>query len=228
MSADAFRLSEVIDPDSILADLPEDQLDELSTLGQRRKAPAGQTLFQKGDKGDYLAVVLAGRVKISAYSVAGAETVLNLLGPGDVLGEIAAIDGLDRTADAVASEACELLVIPRAVLLRQFGDDPDFALALARALCAKLRRTSEALEATTLDMGGKVAAALLRLSEGRDEDTFEIEIDQTTLANYAGLTRSNVNRVLKRFERAGATLHQKGVLRILDREWLQDFAERDE
>ena len=75
----------------------------------------------------------------------------------------------------------------------------------------------------------RVAAALLRLREQDDdldaeETTFEIKIDQTTLARYAGLTRSNLNRVLKRFERAGASRHEKGVLKIFDMEWLEDFA----
>ncbi len=223
-------LSALISEDSMLADLPEDQLDELGELGQMRTLSRGQTLYQKGDPGDFMAVVLSGGLKACSFSVSGAETVLNLLVPGDVLGEIAAIDGRERTTDVVALDDSELLTISRAALLRRMEDDPELTLALARALCARLRRTSEALEAATLDMGGKVAAALLRLSESHadGDKPFELAVDQTTLANFSGLTRSNLNRVLKRFERAGATLHEKGVLKVLDREWLQDFAERDD
>jgi CRP/FNR family cyclic AMP-dependent transcriptional regulator len=228
--AGAAPLSELISSASILADLPAEQLDRLGAIGQLRSLRKGQTLFQKGERGDFIAIILSGTVKVCAFSITGAETVLNLLTPGEVLGEIAAIDGGARTADAIALEDCELLTISRASLLRQMSDDHDFTIALTRALCARLRRTSDALEATTLDMAGKVAAALLRLSQAQVETDrpFELSVDQTTLANFSGLTRSNLNRVLKRFERAGVTVHEKGVLRILNRESLEAFAERDD
>ena len=223
-------LSGFVRPGSLLKDLPEDSLASLSESGLKQQLTKGKTLFQKGDAGDYLAVILSGKLKVSAYSISGNETVLNILQPGDVLGEIAAIDGGERTADVVALEACEILVIRRTDILRKLETDSEFALALSKALCKKLRDASDSLESTTLDIARRVAAALLRLREQDDDDldaedtTFEIKIDQTTLARYAGLTRSNLNRVLKRFERAGASRHEKGVLKIFDIEWLEDFA----
>jgi len=223
-------LSGFVRPGSLLKDLPEDSLASLSESGLKQQLTKGKTLFQKGDAGDFLAVILSGKLKVSAYSISGNETVLNILQPGDVLGEIAAIDGGERTADVVALEACEILVIRRADILRKLETDSEFALALSKALCKKLRDASDSLESTTLDIARRVAAALLRLREQDDDDldaedtTFEIKIDQTTLARYAGLTRSNLNRVLKRFERAGASRHEKGVLKIFDIEWLEDFA----
>ena len=223
-------LSGFVRPGSLLKDLPEDSLTSLSESGLKQQLTKGKTLFQKGDSGDFLAVILSGKLKVSAYSISGTETVLNILQPGDVLGEIAAIDGGERTADVVALEACEILVIRRADILRKLETDSEFALALSKALCKKLRDASDSLESTTLDIARRVAAALLRLREQDDDDldadesTFELKIDQTTLARYAGLTRSNLNRVLKRFERAGASRHEKGVLKIFDVEWLEDFA----
>jgi CRP-like cAMP-binding protein len=229
-----IELSKSVRPGSLLADLPEECLDDLAPLGKRIKHPKGQTIFQKGDPGEFLAVILKGRIKISAFSASGAETVLNLLQPGDVLGEIAAIDGGERTGDAVVLEEVELLVFSRAALMRHMEDHADFAVALAKALAQKLRAASDALESTTLDMSRRAATALLRLAgQGSDEDDegeglFEVAIDQTTLARYAGLSRSNMNRVLKRFERSGAAVHEDGVLRILDAEWLRDFADSED
>jgi len=234
MSTDIGALSGLVREGSLLADLPADCVDRLAPLGRTRTWTKGQTIFQKGDDGDFLAVILSGRVKISAFSAAGAETILNLLQPGDVVGEIAAIDGQARTADVIATDETELLVIPRAALLRHLETDTDFAVALAKALALKLRATSDALEATTLDMARRVATALLRLAEQNAVETddgdlrHDVEIDQTTLARYAGITRSNLNRVLKRFERAGASRHEKGVLSILDTDWLADFAESED
>ncbi|MEM0986864.1 MAG: Crp/Fnr family transcriptional regulator [Pseudomonadota bacterium] len=230
MATPMSELSQMVRGGSVLSDLPAACIDQLGTLGQRRAYAKGQTVFQKADPGDFLAIILSGRLKVSGFSASGTETVLNILQTGDVVGEISAIDGLERTADIIAFEASELLLITRASLHRLMESDAQFTLALAKALAQKLRATSDALEATALDMERRVASALLRLAEQNaveledDETRHTLKIDQTTLARYAGLTRSNLNRVLKRFERVGASRHEKGVLHILDTDWLADFA----
>lgn len=224
------ELSPVLREGSLLADLPPACVEALSPLGQVRSYARGQTIFQKGDSGEFLGVLLKGRLRISTYSVDGTETVLNLLQAGDVVGEIATICGSERTADAIVMDDVSMLIVPRAALVRLMESDAAFCMALSRALAGKLRAASEALEASTLDMGRRVAAALVRLVEqdiaaaSGDEDQHTLAIDQTTLARYAGLSRSNLNRVLKKFELVGASRHEKGTLEILDLEWLQDFA----
>ncbi|MEM7767940.1 MAG: Crp/Fnr family transcriptional regulator [Pseudomonadota bacterium] len=234
MASRISELSSIVREGSILSDLPADCVDRLAPLGRSRSYPKGQTVFQKSDPGDFLAIILDGRLKVSSFSAAGAETVHNILQAGDVVGEISAIDGLERSADIIAIDAAELLIISSAALHRHMEADPEFTIALTRALALKLRAASDALEATTLDMERRVAAALLRLAEqnsveGPDgELRHELKIDQTTLARYAGITRSNLNRVLKRFERVGASRHEKGVLHILDTDWLADFTESED
>ena len=139
--------------------------------GVTRKAAKGQTIFQKGDDGDFLDIVLEGRIKISTFSASGKESVLNILQAGDVAGEIAAIDGGFRTADATAIENAVLFQIPRGAIHKLIEEDGEFASCITKALCSKLRSTSEAVEAGTLDMGRRAAAALVRLAEqkqGRD------------------------------------------------------------
>ena len=234
MSAIDITIGEIVRPGSLLADLPSDCLEKLSTEGNRKKLTKGQILFQKGDLGDSVGIVISGCIKICTYSPSGHETVLNLLRRGDVVGELAIIDGAERSADAAALEPTELLMISRGSFNRMMESDPEFSSALARALCGKLRAASDALEATTLDMSRRVASSFLRLarqhSEESDEGTYscEIKIDQGTLARYCGLTRSNLNRVLKRFDGAGASKHEKGVLHILDTDWLEDYALSEE
>jgi CRP-like cAMP-binding protein len=233
MSLSAAELVKLVRPGSWLAEAPLKSLQSLAPLGQVRSYGKGKTVFQKGDDGDFMGVVLSGRLKISGFSVSGAETVHNLLQAGDVVGEIAVLDGHPRTADAVAIEACDLLVFPQAALLRRLSEDSELALALVRSISSKLRAASDALDSMTLDMGRKVAAAMLRLAEQNVADAnadgeYRIAIDQTTLARYSGITRSNLNRVLKRFETAGASMHEKGVLTILDIDWLRDFAESED
>ena len=94
--SDISDLAGFVRPGSLLKDLPEESLASLSESGLKQQLTKGKTLFQKGDAGDYLAVILSGKLKVSAYSISGNETVLNILQPGDVLGEIAAIDGGER------------------------------------------------------------------------------------------------------------------------------------
>jgi CRP/FNR family transcriptional regulator, cyclic AMP receptor protein len=227
------ELVKLVRPGSWLAEAPASCLEKLAPLGQARTYAKGKTVFQKGDEGDFMGVVLSGRLKISGFSVSGAETVHNILQPGDVVGEFAVLDGHPRAADAVAIEATELLVFPRAAVLRRLSEDAELSLALVRSMCGKLRAASDALDSMTLDMGRRVAAALLRLAEqnvadaGKDGE-YRIAIDQTTLARYAGITRSNLNRVLKRFEEAEASSHEKGILTIRDIDWLRDFAESED
>ena len=222
-------LHAIVRPGSLLSDLPERCLEQLASEGRERTLSKNQVLFQKDDPGDYVAVVLSGCLKICAYSPSGHETVLNLLRRGDIAGELAAIDGAERSADAVALEPTTVLTLSRGTITRMLEGDAEFAAGITRALCSKLRTTSNALEATTLDMGRRVASSLLRLAEQHSvedddgETTCVIPIDQGTLARYCGLTRSNLNRVLKRFERVGASRHEKGELHILDTDWLADY-----
>jgi len=233
MSLSAAELAKLVRPGSWLADVPRTCLEKLAPLGQVRSYSRGKTVFQKGDEGDFMAVVLSGRLKISGFSVAGAETVHNFLQAGDAVGEIAVLDGHPRLANAVAIEASELLLFPRSAVARLLSEDSELALSLLRSMCGKLRSASDALDSMTLDMGRRVAAAMLRLTEQKVADAnedgeYRIAIDQTTLARYAGITRSNLNRVLKRFEQADASTHEKGVLTILDVDWLRDFAESED
>ncbi len=230
---DAVDLRSFLRPESLLSELSGDCLEALQRAGVRRNVKKGRTIFQKGDDGDSLAIVLEGRIKISAFSASGKESILNILQPGDVLGEIAAIDGGPRTGDAVPIEDAALLQISRRSIMMLIEEDPEFAMSVTRGLCRKLRSASEAIEAGVLDMARRAAAALVRLARQGEDDVvsdaaFSMRIDQSTLAQYAGLARSNMNRSLKKFERQGAVRHEAGVLTILDIDWLEDFANSED
>src|SRR5262249_26345289 len=125
----------------------------------------GATIFHKGDPGSGLMAVLAGEVKISVPSAEGKEAVLNVIPAGSVFGEIALLDGRPRTADAVATEDCDVLVLDRREFVPLLRANPDLALRLMELLCGRLRRTSEQVEDVMfLDLEGRLAKALLRLA----------------------------------------------------------------
>jgi CRP/FNR family transcriptional regulator, cyclic AMP receptor protein len=178
--------------------------------------------------------VLRGRVKISNVSLEGREAVHNLINPGRVFGEIALLDGKERTADATALEPTELLVLQR----RDFipfveSHPPRMALRLIEVLCAKLRRTTTVVEDTAfLTTGPRIAKALLRLAEeyGRREGgggavRIELKLSQRELGGMVGLARENVNRQLREWREDGLIRIDRGCVVIEDVESLGAIAE---
>lgn len=87
----------------LLEALPDKDLEELTRYARVQEAKAGETLFIKGDPGDSMMVVVSGRVLIFVTSADGREIIFNIMNEGEVFGEIALLDGLERTADARAS-----------------------------------------------------------------------------------------------------------------------------
>src|SRR5215510_13258665 len=134
-----------------------------ATIRRERRREA---IFAKGDDGNGLYAVLTGVVKISASWTDGREIVFNLIHPGEIFGEIALLDGRPRTADATAMTDCELVVVEHRDFMPFLRREPELRLRLTEMLCARLRQTSEQLEAVSfLDLPTSLAKTLLGLSE---------------------------------------------------------------
>jgi CRP-like cAMP-binding protein len=188
---------------SLLGALCDEDREALLALGRRRSFAAGQTLFQRGDAGDFMALVLSGCVRVCLFSADGREITLNLIEAGQAVGEIAALDGKPRTADAVATGPVEALVIRRADLHARILQRPDLGLRLMEVLCQRLRRTSGQVEGLALyDLPGRLALLLLTLAEdygaaGPDGVRIARKLAQGDLARLIGCTRESVNRQLR-------------------------------
>ncbi|HTU53230.1 MAG TPA: Crp/Fnr family transcriptional regulator [Acetobacteraceae bacterium] len=193
----------------LLAPLPAAELEALARLARERTAAHGEWLFRRGDPGDYLLVVLAGELRVSVSGVDGREQILRSLGPGDVVGEIALLDGRSRSADAVAVTRVRLLVVDRRSVLNEIAHNGEFALALMRLLCNRLRATSSALEAMLFhDSGTRLAAALLQLSGGREGA--RVDLTQSQLGEIVGAARETVNKKLRSWEKEGVVTLSPG------------------
>jgi CRP/FNR family cyclic AMP-dependent transcriptional regulator len=201
----------------LFVDLDEAELAELSTSLHRRRHPKGQFIFNQGDPGASMCLIVAGRVQISVASPEGKELVLNQLGPGDVVGEMALLDGEPRSADAICQEACELLVLQREDFVRFLEAHPRVALRLLEVVSRKLRHTSrQAQDVAFLDVPARIARVLLELSEAVDEPrTIPRRVTQTELAGLIGATRESVNKWLGYYERQGLIRREKGTLHVL-------------
>jgi CRP-like cAMP-binding protein len=178
-------------------------LDRLAAHAKTKSVPRGATIFVKGDAGTCLFAVVSGTVQVTAASSEGKSAVFNQIGAGEIVGEIALLDGQPRTADAMAFTDCRLMIIERRDFLPLLHDFPDVAIKLLELLCSRLRRTSEQVEDLMfLDLKGRLTKALLRLAKD-SEDGKGITISQTDLSQMIGMSREMINKQLQAWARDG-------------------------
>jgi transcriptional regulator, Crp/Fnr family len=134
----------------MFAELDAAELQRISGLCHTRQLAAGEVLFQKGDDGDALFGVRRGQIRIETGASGGARLTLNFLGPGDLFGEVAVLDGQSRTADATAGEPTELFVLRREDFLVHLEREPKIAVKLIELLCQRIRWMSERMEESVL------------------------------------------------------------------------------
>ncbi len=150
----------------IFADLEPEAFDQLCRYAKHSTLKRGTTIVSKGDPGNSLFAVISGTVKISISSPDGRTAILNLIGPGEIFGEIAVLDGQARSADATANTNCEIFVIDRREFIPFVRSQPALAMKFIELLCTRLRWTSEQVEQVILqNLPGRLASALLRLTE---------------------------------------------------------------
>jgi CRP/FNR family cyclic AMP-dependent transcriptional regulator len=188
--------------------LPDGALDQLIARGHSKKFSRGEAICRRGEPGDNLMVLLTGRAKVVNITADAREVVLNFLGPGDLNGEIAVLDGKGRTADTIALEPCEFFSVDARVLLPTLAAHPAALLEVIQALCDKLRSASAIIEDNTLEMRGRTAKGLLRLAEqhGRTSKAgvrLQLSMSQRELGAYLSLSRENVSRQLGRLRDLG-------------------------
>ena len=205
---------------NFFAGLDDAVIERLATLCRIQQVGAGETLFVKGDDGDALYGIRRGQIRIETSTSSGETLTLNMLGSGDVFGEIALFDGQTRSADAVAAEATELFVLKRSDFLSLLNKDAQVAVRVIEFLCQRLRWVSERLEeATLLPLPVRLARRLIRL--GQDFGS-EVNISQEQLANYVGAARESVNRQLQVWRRAGILDLRRGAILVLDMQKLSE------
>jgi CRP-like cAMP-binding protein len=180
-----------------------DVLHTIASAGRERNLIRGDVLFQYGDPGDALYVVVRGRLAIAiANPIDNRETVVSLMEAGDLFGEMAMLDEGPRSAMARALEPSTVLAIPFDAVLDQFRKQPDLLWSVTRLLAQRLRAMDETLaDSVFLDVTGRTAKRLLELSEGADE--FTLPVTQEELAGMVGASRERVNKAIASFIRLG-------------------------
>ena len=212
----------------IFCDLEPEAFDQLCRYAKHATLKRGATIVSKGDPGNSLIAVISGTVKMSVSSPDGRSAIFNLIGAGEVFGEIAVLDGQARTADATANTNCEIFVIDRREFLPFVRSHPALAMKFIELLCAKLRWTSDQVEQLILqNLPGRLASALIRLA-GKQEPALEgrtIAVTQQEISEMVGMTRESINKQLRVWASRNWVRLEHGAIVVLDTESLQALAE---
>ena len=165
--------------------------------------------------------VLHGTIRIALPVAKGKELYLAIIHPGEIFGELAVLDGNERSADAIAEQECTLAVLNRRDILSFFQRHPSLWPKLVKVLAQRLRRTDQAFaEVALLQLPVRLAKAILRMSNqatNSPEAKNKIQFSQRELASMVGGTRESVNKCLRNWQREGLIKISGGSIIISDR-----------
>lgn len=210
----------------ILQSLEEEDRRRVLASARRRRFARREILFHEGDPGDTLHLIDKGRVAVRITTPLGDIATLGVLGPGEVVGEMALLEGAGhRHATILALERTETLALHRDQFMELRRDHPAVDRFLIAVLAAEVRRLDDQLmEALFLPVERRVLRRLLALTGvyGAEDatDTWEIPLTQDDLASLAGTSRATVNRVLRSAEDAGWVSLGRGRIKVLDHDRL--------
>jgi CRP/FNR family transcriptional regulator, cyclic AMP receptor protein len=197
--------------------------DQLVSRAHIRRFAAGDTIFRMGAPGSSMMAVLTGQVRISISSPEGKELLLAILDPGEVFGEIALLDGKERSADATAMTACSLAVLERREVLVFLERHPEAWARIVEVLCERFREnTQHAAEVSLMQLPARLAKALLRMDSERVGGGKPMS--QRDLGNMVGAARESVNKCLNEWQRRGVIRIVDNAIAIVDRDALDELS----
>jgi CRP-like cAMP-binding protein len=215
---------------SFLETLSAEQSRALSALGRGRRYATGAALFIERDPADAVLIVRSGRVKLSCVTEAGREAVLGIREPGDLIGEMSAIDDAPHMATARALEPVEVLAVSSDAFVAFLEHTPGVALVLVRMLNRRLRDADrKRTEFVAQDTVGRVCSRLVELADRFGEDDgvgvhIDLTITQEELAGWTGSSREAVIRALRTLRELGWIATRRRGITLLDVEALRHRA----
>ncbi len=191
----------------LFAEMADDKLDTLKEYAHTRKFPRGYVLFEEGDRGEELFIILKGLIKISILNEDGREFTLIINRPYDCLGEIALLDGSPRSAGATALEDLEVLSIHKRDFDRFLETHPRFKDSIIKLLCWRLRNlTNEVTDFAFLNVYYRLSKKILEFAATLGMETPEgtiinKKITHQELANMVGTSREMITKILNEMKR---------------------------
>ena len=227
---DAAKLLHILPPGTLFSTCSVDELNDLLSVATKATMKKGQTLMMQGDVGDSLIILLAGNARVTMVAQNGREITLDYADAGHVLGEISVIDGGDRTASVVALSEGSYLHLTRQAFRSFVERQPAMAWRFMKEIAARLRQTNSTIESDrAFSSGPRLARFLQRLTLRNSSDgRLRLELSQSELGSFAGMSRENINRQLSAWAEVGIIALDHGHVRILDGQLLSEIAEASE
>ena len=209
----------------LFAGLADEDLQLLAADAGRVRYRRGQIVFAEGDSGDFLLLVVTGRLKVITRTGEGDEFLLAVLHAGDTLGEVALVDGGRRSATVEALEDVDALRLDRQQVQELMAARPIVSRQLLVAFAQVVRRlTGVATDLVFLDLPRRLAKLLLELRDTAGQDVLDVALTQRELASHIGATRQTVNHALRDFEKRGWITTSGRTVCLRDRDALRRFA----
>jgi len=211
--------------------LARDDLARLSELAKTRVYKVREEIVTKGDPATEFFVLLRGRAKVSAQGADGADTTINVMGPGEVFGEIGILDGQPRSATVTTLDECEIAVVDMHAFHDLLASAPPIAVKLLAVLAGRIRDLTTRLEDHAfLDVPARLAKQLLWLATNHGTQSgsrfrIELKLSQQEVGDFIGATRESVNKHLRDWTRSGLIRRERDYLEILDLDALRTIAE---
>ncbi|MBI4493171.1 MAG: Crp/Fnr family transcriptional regulator [Chloroflexi bacterium] len=211
---------------SLFARLAVESLEALARHAQERRFAPGDVILRQAEVGSGLFLIASGRVRVFRVSEEGQQASLDILGPGECIGELAVLDSGSGSASAIAMDDVACVYLPGREVVSALEQSPAAMWALVGLLCRRLRRADDRFAAFAFnDVHGRVAARLLELarSQGVVTDSgieIELNLTQRELASLVGATRESVNKILSFHRQRGHVAMRGQRISILEPEAL--------
>ena len=213
---------------TFLADLTADERDALQEIGVTRSFPRGSVLMFQNEPDDRIMMVLEGRVKVTRTDEHGRDLLLSIRDPGDVLGELAFIDGQSRVASVTSLDPVRALVMPAAIFRRHLETTPRVAVVLLEIVARRFRdATVQRSQLGTLDTMARLATRIVELAERygvvsqEGASVVEMPISREDMATWTGASRAGLADALRRLRELGWVQTEGRKLIVLDIEALR-------
>jgi len=205
----------------LFSDLPIQERERISTRITTQRFTRGEHILHYGDKDRNVYFVFAGQVKAISYSESGKQVSFEELGPGDFFGELAAIDGLERSTDVVCTGDCLIGVMSHSNFILTNAENPEIALKIMQRLTRLARNLLGRIkEFSTLSVNDRIQAELLRIAGPMSASTNAVVIENPPtheeIAFRISTHREAVTRELKRLEKDGVITWNRTVHQIND------------
>lgn len=218
---------------ALFQDLGEAELDAIASTTRLSSLNAREELFHRGDPGSQLYVIVRGRLKVLTTSASGDEIVFNILGRGEVLGELAVLNGTPRTATVKAIDVSELLSLHQRDLFKFLEEHPDACIKLTRVLAQRVSNLSELLsDMQFLNLPFRLAKKLMAMASayGHQQDNglrIKLKLSQEEWGDLVGATRESINKQFRAWTKEGLILMEKGCVVLAQPEEMQRLASYD-